>query len=110
MFLKRVESVSSTYQLNSGNTSLKPALPSRSVLFKLEILPSRKRMFVGTSESPGSLSWDTPSPFKSMNVRVVRLFFHAWTETSPMLQLEPVQWVLPAVLVSLTGVEIPSTI
>src|SRR6266403_1083453 len=36
VFLKRVESDSITYQLNSGNTSLKPALPARSVLLKLE--------------------------------------------------------------------------
>src|SRR5438105_1138100 len=34
--LKRVVSASTTYQLNSGNTSLHPAKPFRSVLLKFE--------------------------------------------------------------------------
>src|SRR5450755_4138517 len=36
VFLYRVASDSMTYQLNSGNTSLKPALPDKSVLLKFE--------------------------------------------------------------------------
>src|SRR5207237_9049862 len=68
--LERGGSVSITYQLNSGNISLKPALPARSVLLKLEKLPSRNRMLVDTSESPGSVSCETPSRFVSKNVRV----------------------------------------
>src|SRR5215831_11434621 len=70
VFLKRVLSVSTTYQLNSGNISLKPALPFRSVLLKLEKLPSRNRILVATSVSPGSVSWRTPSPFWSKKVEV----------------------------------------
>src|SRR5258706_16470385 len=70
VFLKRVESDSITYQLNSGNISLKPALPARSVLLKFEKLPSRNRMFVGTSVSPGSLASRPPFLFRSMKLLV----------------------------------------
>src|ERR1700730_1854611 len=63
--LYRVESVSIRYQLKSGNISLKLANPFRSVLLKLEKLPSRKRTLVDTSARPCSSESRTPLPFLS---------------------------------------------
>ena len=83
---------------------MKPAYPSRSVLLKLEKLPSRNRMLVGTSgESGFSLS--------CRNTVAVRVKEGAGVEVGLPLVNRNVSHIQDASSrLTLTGVEMPSTI